>query len=40
LIYYNRVENVASASLPDNGLVIFAKRECETCAMVEPVIVS
>ena len=26
------------ASLPDDGLVIFAKRECETCAMVEPVI--
>src|SRR5262245_8427926 len=29
---------MASASLPDNGLLIFAKRECETCAMVEPVI--
>jgi hypothetical protein len=29
---------MASASLPDDGLLIFAKRECETCAMVEPVI--
>src|SRR5215475_6458787 len=26
------------ASFPDDGLLIFAKRECETCAMVEPVI--
>jgi thiol-disulfide isomerase/thioredoxin len=28
---------VIAASLPTDGLVIFAKRECETCAMVEPV---
>ena len=26
-----------AASLPSDGLIIFAKRECETCAMVEPV---
>ncbi len=25
------------AQMPETGLVIFAKRECETCAMVEPV---
>jgi hypothetical protein len=29
---------MASATLPDDGLLIFVKRECETCAMVEPVI--
>jgi hypothetical protein len=28
---------VIAASLPTDGLVIFAKRECETCVMVEPV---
>ena len=27
-----------SAAFPENGLLIFAKRECETCAMVEPVL--
>ena len=27
-----------SAALPDSGLLIFAKRECETCIMVEPVL--
>src|SRR5262249_52306767 len=29
---------MARTSLPEVGLLIFAKRECETCAMVEPVI--
>ena len=26
-----------ASALPETGFVIFAKRECETCAMVEPV---
>jgi len=26
------------AAFPESGLVIFAKRECDTCAMVEPVL--
>jgi hypothetical protein len=28
---------VSAAGLPANGLIIFAKRECETCVMVEKV---
>lgn len=28
---------MAAVCLPTNGLVIFAKRGCETCVMVEPV---
>src|SRR5262245_40821653 len=32
------MEQAAMApNLPDDGLIIFAKRECETCAMLEPV---
>jgi hypothetical protein len=30
--------SVSPISLPDDGLLIFAKRACETCVMVEPVL--
>ncbi len=26
-----------NSGVPETGLIVFAKRECETCAMVEPV---